>query len=456
MSVPSRARLTVDPGRARLLRWAKAVSVPLSTVKPGPPWDDLAPLGQMIGDARVVALSEAVHGAAEPLEFRNRVLQYLVREKGFTAIAIESGLTEGRTVHDYVRGGTGDLSSVLRQGISWGMHHLPQNRALVRWLREYNADRGHPRKVNFYGFDVPGSPAGSYAPRGSDTALSEALDFLCRVDRAAAIALRARVEAFAERMLFRPHSGQGPGYEQLNQGERDALTAIIVDLLALLERREARYIAASTADDYKWAYRDAIGAQQIDNWLRQIPLGWRPANVRSAFEKTPHVFAAATEVRDRAQADNVAWILGEEGPEGKVLVFASRFHLSAATLKTQFVPGGEEHRQEVAGCYLRRRFGSGLVTVGNVIGGGQLSFFEYHQTLNPPAASVDGLATQIGVPLFLLDLRAAPPAVKEWLSEEHTLVAGEQTLTIPLGEAYDILFYIDTVTSSCTATACGA
>jgi len=50
-------------------------------------------------------LSEGVHGAAEPLEFRNRVLQYLVEAKAFTAIAIESGIVESRTVHDYVRGG---------------------------------------------------------------------------------------------------------------------------------------------------------------------------------------------------------------------------------------------------------------------------------------------------------------------------------------------------------------
>jgi len=409
----------------------------------------------MIGDARIVALSEGVHGAAEPLEFRNRVLQYLVEQKGFTAIAIESGIAEGRIVHDYVCGGPGDLSKVLQQGISWGMHHLPQNRALVRWLREYNSDPSHTRKINFYGFDVPGSPAGSYALRGTDAALRDALEFLCRVDAAAGATLCARVEPLARRMLFRPRDGDGSAYEELNQSERDALTAGIVDLLTLLEQREALYIAASSTSDYKWAYRAAIGAQQTDSWLRQIPLGWRPANARSPFDETPHVFAAATQVRDRAQADNVAWIVDEEGPAGKVLVFASRYHLSAMPLKTRFVPGSEELQQEVAGCHLRRRFGSGFVTICNLIGGGQLSFFEYQQALQPPADSVDGLASQIGVPLFLLDLRIAPPEVKELLREEHALVAGPQTLTTTLSDAYDILFYIDAVTSSWTAPAVG-
>ena len=58
----------------------------------------------MIGDKPLVALSEGIHFAAEPLEFRNRVLQYPVERKGFTAIAIESGVVEGRVVYDYVHG----------------------------------------------------------------------------------------------------------------------------------------------------------------------------------------------------------------------------------------------------------------------------------------------------------------------------------------------------------------
>src|SRR5687767_7224396 len=101
--------------RVAVLELAKKSRVRLATTAPGSSWEDLAPLGEMIRDATVVALSEGVHGGAEPLEFRNRVLQYLVREKGFTAIAIESGIVEGRMVHDYVRGGPGDLASALSQ-----------------------------------------------------------------------------------------------------------------------------------------------------------------------------------------------------------------------------------------------------------------------------------------------------------------------------------------------------
>jgi erythromycin esterase len=92
------------------------------------------------------------------LEFRNQVLRYLVQEKGFTAIALESGLVESRKVYDYVRGGAGELASVLAEGISWTFDRLPQNATLVSWLKDYNSDPQHTCTVNFYGFDVPGSP----------------------------------------------------------------------------------------------------------------------------------------------------------------------------------------------------------------------------------------------------------------------------------------------------------
>src|SRR5262245_40806494 len=107
-----------------MMEWARRSLAPLSAVSAGPPWDDLAPLGEMIGEATIVGLSEGVHFAAEPLEFRNRLFQYLVQRKGFTAIAIESGIIEGRIVHEYVRGASGELDAIVSQGITWGFDQL--------------------------------------------------------------------------------------------------------------------------------------------------------------------------------------------------------------------------------------------------------------------------------------------------------------------------------------------
>jgi len=430
----------------RFVEWARKSAAALGTTKPCPPWDDLTPLGAMIGEASVVALSEAVHCGAEPLDFRNRVLQYLVEEHGFTAIAIESGIVESRTVYDYVRGGAGDLDTVLARGIGWTFDRLPQNEALIRWLRQYNRNPRHGRKVNFYGFDIPGSPPSSKANRGVDTALTEVLAYLHRVDVASAEVFHARLDSLLQHMRFDLQGLSGsPGYEQLSQTERDCLTAAVADLVTLLERCEARYTAASSVTDYAWAHRAAVGARHVDAWLRQVPVGWRHVG-DPRKPRTEHIsfFPVALDVRDRAQADNIEWIVRQEGPSGKILVFAARYHLSAAPVKSSFWRmNGTEREQEVAGSYLRRQLGSRLLTIGNVIGQARTDVScGLHRA---PRQSIDWLTGLVGMPLFLLDLRRAPVDIARWLQQEHELADESQALKLRLSSAFDVLLYIHDV-----------
>lgn len=436
--------------RDRFVKWAKASLAPLTTVHAESHRQDLDPLGKMVGDKTIVALSEAAHGAAEPLEFRNRVLQYLVEQQGFTAIALESGIVESRAVHDYVQG-DGDLSTALAEGISWTFDRLPQNRTLVRWLKEYNADPRHVRKINFYGFDVSGSPGEPRANRGLNTALAAVLQYLASVDIAAATAFHDRLDAFLPSVRFefdRPAAARG--YDQLSHAERDAVTSTVADLVTLFERQEVRYRAASAAIDYEWGYRAAIGARQVDAWLREIPLDWQPSSGPITFpSEQTKFFPMATDIRDRAQADNIAWIIEQEGSLGKVLVYGHQYHLSKTPVKTSWAGPGE---QAPMGTYLRRRFGERLLTIGNLIGTGEIDGEAGKRTLKEPLPeSIDALARDAGAELFLLDLRAAPAKVADWLGQEHLIGHGQDALKLPVGRAFDVLFYIDAVTPASVA-----
>jgi erythromycin esterase len=449
-SVPSQDLAKGRADATRFITWAQEASVAL-TATPGSRRESLRPLGRMIGDATVVAATEAVHLGAEPLEFRNRLLKYLVEEKGFTAIAIESGIVEGRTVDDYVHGGPGELSAILAGGISWTFDRLPQNEALVRWLRQYNADPRHARKISFYGFDVPGSPGNPKAKRGLEIALTEALGFLDCVDSAAARDLRFRLDPLLKSLRFDPgRAHDALGYDRLRQPDRDVLTAAIADLIELLERREAAYTAASSTDDYDWACRAAIGARQIDNWLRRTPLDWQPAHSTLDLHSEQSKFlSVAADTRDRAQADNLDWIIRREGPGGKVLVYAARYHLSAAPVMTSWgsSAGEPSQEQEVAGTYLHRRFGKRFVNIGNLIGTVDIVCGEDTQQLAfASPGSFEELASQVGSPSFLLDLRTAPPQIANWLGQVSLLAQGAR---LALGKAFDIVFYVDTVTSAC-------
>jgi erythromycin esterase len=422
-----------------LLEWARASLVPLGT--------DLGALGSMIGDARVVALSEGTHTGVEPLEFRNRLFRYLVEEKGFTAIAIESGLIESRAIHDYVRGLPGDLDVLAANNLSWGFDRLPQNRALIAWLRSYNSDPRHARTVNFYGFDMSGNPTSARAHWSQEAVLQEVFDFLSGVDAIAARVFRSRLEPLIPSTRFHCREPLAdPCYGNLSQSQRDALTGAIADLIIWLERHEAKYTAASSQSAYAWAHQSAIAARQTDNFLRQHPVGFMTtAEERFADDELPAFISDASDVRDRVQADNLDWIAKQEGAAGKILVFAARYHLSAASVKVSWDPHRQEFAQEVAGTYLRRRFDDQLVTIGNLIGQKEIRLGTQSTWVQAPEHSLDGMARELGNPLFVLDLRQAPPPVRRLLEQEYELAAGSQRLKVPVGRAFDILFYVDTV-----------
>jgi len=164
------------------------------------------------------------------------------------------------------------------------------------------------------------------------------------------------------------------------------------------------------------------------------------------------------DVRDRAQADNLEWIVEREGAAGKVLIFGHRYHLSATAVSANWIGAG---RREVMGCYLRRRFGARLLTVGNLIGrgvvdcaGARCGDGVTHCLALAPADSLEELAGELDEPRYLLDLRAAPARVSRYLQEVHpfgrgTPGQGRDTLDMPVREAFDVLFYLDAVTPTC-------
>ena len=65
---------------------------------------DLDPLLERIGDARCVLLGEASHGTSEYYEWRTRISERLIREKGFSFVAVEGDWPHCYEVNRYVRG----------------------------------------------------------------------------------------------------------------------------------------------------------------------------------------------------------------------------------------------------------------------------------------------------------------------------------------------------------------
>src|SRR3989442_15419591 len=73
---------------------------------------DYDPLIKLIHEARFCLLGEATHGTHEFYRERAEITKRLIKEKGFTAVAVEADWPDALRVHRYVQGRSDDMESV--------------------------------------------------------------------------------------------------------------------------------------------------------------------------------------------------------------------------------------------------------------------------------------------------------------------------------------------------------
>ena len=139
--------------------WAAEQAVPLRTVDPNAPLDDLAALRRAVGGARIVGLGEAVHSTAEQTTLKYRTMRYLVEKLGFRRIAWEDDWSLGVQLDTYIRTGRGDLTAL--QNEMSGAWRSREVAAIFTWLRDFNAR--HPRdQVRFAGVEYYSTRPAAY------------------------------------------------------------------------------------------------------------------------------------------------------------------------------------------------------------------------------------------------------------------------------------------------------
>lgn len=141
----------VDTSADAVRSWLKANAIRLSTVEAGHGFADMKPLKKIIGDARIVSLGEATHGTREFFQLKHRMLEFLVKEKGFTIFSIEANMPEAYRLNDYVLNGNGDPATLIK-GMYFWTWSTEEVLDMVMWMREFNkSGKGH---LQFTGFDM--------------------------------------------------------------------------------------------------------------------------------------------------------------------------------------------------------------------------------------------------------------------------------------------------------------
>ncbi|MBI1897775.1 MAG: erythromycin esterase family protein, partial [Acidobacteria bacterium] len=221
---------------ARLAAELKRYAAPLKTVEAGNAMGDLAAFGRAVGDARIVSLGEASHGTKEFFQIKHRLLEYLVKEKGFTVFAIEANWPESLAVDRYVKSGEGDPKAALA-GMYFWTWNTQEVLDMIEWMRAYNKAAGKA-VLSFTSFDM----------QTHRVAAAQALEYLRKFlpgEAKAAEAGFGEVDKIPRGQMSAPHAAAAA-----EQAEK---------VVALFDARREALVKASSPE----AWRNARQAAEI-------------------------------------------------------------------------------------------------------------------------------------------------------------------------------------------------
>jgi erythromycin esterase-like protein len=289
------ARSSDNPTDALAARLERA-SHPLDSAR------DLDPLLDAIGDARFVLLGEASHGTSEYYTWRAELSKRLIREKGFSFIAVEGDWPDCYRVNRYAKG-YGDsghsAEEVLHAFERWPTWMWANREvvALTEWLHEHNHSLPAEQQVGFYGLDV-------YSLWESMSAVVEYLE---------------RIDPEAARTARRAYSCFDPYYEDVQEYAR--ATALVptscedeaVSMLGAL-RSKARTYREDGRDAYFDAEQNALVARDAERYYRTMvrggPTSWN--------------------VRDHHMVDTLDRLMDHHGRSARAIVWEHNTHIGDA------------------------------------------------------------------------------------------------------------------------------
>lgn len=284
---------------------------------------------------------------------------------------------------------------------------------MLRWMRQYNQDPAHTRKLKFYGFDM----------QAPGLAESNVLKYLQHVDTESR-------EAAAQAFSVLGRSPENPAYETASVETRRRTAEHLSAILRRFDERKQDYIRRSSQHEWAMARQNMVIVKQTE--------------VKNEFGRA---------FRDRAMAENVKWILDQEPPGAKMMLWAHSGHVAA-----------DGATQPPMGAHLRRIFGEEAALYGFVFHRGSFRAVDMASrvptsfSVGPaPRGSLDATLAAIGVPLFAVDLRNLPEGqVAAWFDAPHRsrqIGAGysEQSPGIWLhrvraARAFDFLIFIEETT----------
>ncbi|ELZ36540.1 erythromycin esterase [Halorubrum saccharovorum DSM 1137] len=273
-------------------RHARAVSDPR----------DLDPLVDRLADADCVLLGEASHGTSEYYRWRAELTAKLLRDHGFSFVAVEGDWPSCYEVNRYVkdlpdsRDGAREAVDAFGRWPTW-MWANWETIGFLRWLRTHNDGLPEGERTGFYGLDV-------YSLYES---LQAVIDYLDEVDPEAA------ADAREASRCFEPYGKDAQRYARSLRLVPESCQEEVVELLDELRRSAPKYGEASDDDAFN-AEQNALVARNAEAYYRTMVDGEEDS----------------WNVRDRHMTRTLNRLLDHHGPDASGIVWAHNTHVGDA------------------------------------------------------------------------------------------------------------------------------
>lgn len=301
--------------------------------------EDYDELLTMIGEARFSLLGEATHGTHEFYRERAEITKRLIKEKAYTAVAVEADWPDAFRVNHYVRGTSDDKNA--NEALS-GFTRFPtwmwRNTVVldfVEWLRDYNLSLpSHAPRIGFYGLDL----------YSLYTSIEAVLGYLNKIDPEAAKRARYRyscLEHFEE-------DTQAYGYAA-SFGLTETCEREVISQLLELRKHATDYASRDgrvAQDEYFFAEQNARLITNAERYYRTM--------FRGRVE--------SWNLRDHHMAETLDALvkhLNSQGQIAKVAVWEHNSHLGDARATYM-----AEHGEINVGQLVRERYGHDARLIG--------------------------------------------------------------------------------------------
>jgi erythromycin esterase len=268
---------------------------------------DLNPLIEQMGKDNVqyALLGEASHGTSEFYSWRAEITKRLIKDRGFSFIAVEGDWPDCYNVNNYIKGISGSGQSAY--DVLYSFNRWPTwmwaNREivdLVEWLREYNKSISEEQQVGFYGLDV-------YSLWESMEAV---IGYLRKIDPEA---VKTAIEAYR---CFEPYGKSIEDYARATAFVPESCEDEVIDMLIDLHDKAKQYKSDGLGrrEEYFNAEQNAIVAKNAELYYRKMMQG----------------STVTWNIRDTHMMDTLIRLMEFHGKQAKSIVWAHNTHVGDA------------------------------------------------------------------------------------------------------------------------------